>query len=94
MSAGGANEPGPAIVGAGWSPTGSALAYLVRDEANPEAAGLYITRQPGEPGRLILAGDFYGTTCCQRMPIGWAQNDVIMIGRGAEPGVLLVQVGS
>jgi dipeptidyl aminopeptidase/acylaminoacyl peptidase len=89
-----ADAESPAIVGAGWSPTGSALAYLVRDRGNPDASGLYIASAPGQPGQLILPGDFYGTTCCQRMPIVWDQNDLIMIGRGAEPGVLLVQVGS
>lgn len=81
------------IVGAGWSPTGSAIAYVVRDRVNPDASGLYIASAPDQPGQLILPGEFSGTTCCQRMPIDWAQNDIIMIGRGSEAGVLLVQVG-
>ncbi|MBL8132869.1 MAG: hypothetical protein JNL42_13500 [Anaerolineae bacterium] len=83
----------PMVVGAGWSPRGSALAYLVRDPVNADGSGLYITNAPGIPGKMVLSGEFYGTTCCQRMPIRWAANDTIMIGRGPERGVLLVQVG-
>ncbi|MBL8146896.1 MAG: hypothetical protein JNL34_10970, partial [Anaerolineae bacterium] len=83
----------PRLMTAGWSPTGDALAYVVRDDGNPAASGLYIAPSPGEPGHLILPGEFYGTTCCMGMSIRWAANDVIMIGRGAQPGVLLVQVG-
>lgn len=85
----------PMVVAAGWSPRGSALVYVVRDPSAREdgPGGLYITRAPGEPGTRILEGRFYAPTCCQRMPIQWADNDIIMIGRGAEPGVLLIQVG-
>lgn len=84
---------GPVIVGAGWSPTGSAVAYIVRGGDNAEESGLYLASAPGEPGRLILAGDYFGTTCCQRRPITWAANDVIMLGRAGGQGVLLVQLG-
>jgi hypothetical protein len=91
--AGEQTQPQPYIVGAGWSPSGSALVYAVRDVLEPENAGLYITTTPGEPGRMILEGDYYGTTCCQLKPIAWAPNDVILIGRGSAPGVLLVRVG-
>lgn len=80
-------------MGAGWSPEGSAVAYVVRSVRDPAQSGLYITDTPGKPGRLIMQGDFYGTTCCQRMPIAWAANDVLMLGRGSAPGVLLVQLG-
>lgn len=38
---------------AGWSPTGSAMAYIVRDSANPDQSGLYIAEQPGTAGQLI-----------------------------------------
>ncbi|MBK8023220.1 MAG: hypothetical protein IPK19_17785 [Chloroflexi bacterium] len=83
----------PYIMGAGWSPVGSGLVYAVRDPLDDSKSGLYLTAAPGKPGKMILQGRFYGTTCCQRMPIQWAVNDLIMIGRGGESGVLLVQVG-
>lgn len=87
----GAEEP--RMIEAGWSPDGSSLAYVIRDVDNPDRSGLYITTEAGKPGTLILQGDYFGTTCCLRMPITWAENDVIMIGRAPAPGVLLVQVG-
>ncbi|MDL1900911.1 hypothetical protein FBR02_09085 [Anaerolineae bacterium CFX9] len=87
------DEEGVSVMGAGWSPEGSAVAYVVRSVRDPGQSGLYLTDTPGKPGRLIMQGDFYGTTCCQRMPIAWAANDVLMLGRGSAPGVLLVQLG-
>lgn len=84
----------PQLMVAGWAPAGDALAYVVRDDGNPAASGLYIAPGPGEPGHLILPGEFYGTTCCMGNSIRWASNDLIMIGRGAQPGVLLVHVGA
>jgi hypothetical protein len=91
LESGGFSEP--VLAGAGWAPTGEALVYLVHDAAKPELSGLYLAEAPGERGRLILPGDYYGTTCCLRMPIRWAANDLILLGRGSQPGVLLVQVG-
>lgn len=84
---------GPRQIEAGWSPDGSTLAYVIRDIDNPDRSGLYMTTEPGKAGTLILQGDYFGTTCCLRMPITWAENNVIMLGRAPAPGVLLVQVG-
>ncbi len=82
------------VVGAGWSPRGTALAYIVRDATKPENSGLYISPTPGQPGQQVLQGEFYPPTCCLRVPLVWADNDMILIGRGGEEGVLLVQVGT
>jgi hypothetical protein len=84
----------PVIVGAGWSPRGAALIYIVRDILNEGVSGVYLTETPGTPGRQLLPGDYFGTTCCGRHPITWASNDMILIGRGAQPGVLLIQLGA
>jgi hypothetical protein len=83
----------PMISAAGWSPRGSALVYAVVSQANPELEGLYLSLQPGEPGRMILEGRFYATTCCPNNTIQWGANDVILVGRGAQPGILLIRVG-
>ena len=80
------------VIGAGWSPEGSALAYLVNNPENPESSGLYISPAPGEPGHLVLAGQFAPPTSSQRMPLVWANNDTILIGNRAE-GILLIRVG-
>ncbi|PJF27655.1 MAG: hypothetical protein CUN53_03275 [Phototrophicales bacterium] len=81
------------VIAAGWSPRGSALVYIVTSEVSPELEGVYITAQPGEPGQIILEGRFYGTTCCGTSPINWGASDVILVGRGSQPGILLIQVG-
>jgi hypothetical protein len=81
------------VIAAGWSPRGSALVYIVRSEVDPELEGVYITAQPGEPGHMIQDGRFYATTCCQTSPINWGASDVILVGRGPQPGLLLIQVG-
>lgn len=81
------------VIGAGWSPRGSALVYIVTSEVSPEREGVYISPQPGEPGQMILEGRFYATTCCQTTPINWGASDVILIGRGSQSGILLIQVG-
>lgn len=81
------------VIAAGWSPRGSALVYIVRSEVNPDREGVYIAAQPGEPGQMILEGRFYATTCCQTTPINWGASDIILVGRGGQPGILLIQVG-
>jgi hypothetical protein len=88
-----ASGAAPLISAAGWSPSGAALIYAVVSQANPELEGLYISPQPGEPGRMILEGRFYATTCCANTTLQWGANDVILVGRGAQPGLLLIQVG-
>src|SRR5205807_2142321 len=38
----------------GWAPSGSAMAYIVRDKRlNPETSGMYIVDQPGGRGKLV-----------------------------------------
>lgn len=85
--------PDQTVMGAGWSPTGAALAYIVHDLIHPDQSGLYIADTPGAAGRLVLPGEFYPPTCCGRMPLVWATNDIILIGRGGTRGVLAVQMG-
>lgn len=81
------------VIAAGWTPEGAALVYVVRHVIpDDEASGVYITHLPNAPGRQILEGDFYTTSCCLRTPINWGANDVILVGRGLQPGILLIQV--
>jgi Tol biopolymer transport system component len=81
------------VSGAGWSPDGHALAYLVTDRLAPDNSGLYISSGPGDPGRLVLPGLFYPSTSYQTQPLTWADNNTILLSRGAEPGILVVQLG-
>ncbi len=81
------------VSSAGWAPSGSALVYTLRGLAAPDMTGVYIAAQPGEPGRMILEGQFFATTAYMTTPINWGASDIILVGRGAQPGILLIQVG-
>lgn len=87
-------DPDRYVSAAGWSPDGSALAYLVTDRRNEEESGLYITGTPGEAGRLILQGLFNAPTPRLAQPLTWGANNIILISRSPEEGVLLVELGS
>lgn len=87
-------DPERYVSAAGWSPDGSVLAYLVTDRTNEAESGLYITETPGEAGRLILQGLFNAPTSRLSQPLTWGANNVILLSRSPEEGVLLVELGS
>jgi hypothetical protein len=72
-------DPERYVLSAGWSPTGSALAYIVRDITDEANNGLYVTAAPGEPGRLILPGQFFIPTSNQRQSIIWGADNTILL---------------
>jgi hypothetical protein len=67
------------VSSAGWSPDGSALAYLVLDRSHPEISGLYLSSAPGDSGRMVLQGLFIQPTGLGRQSIGWGANNVILL---------------
>jgi hypothetical protein len=68
----------------GWSPTGSALVYVVpEDQATGAGGGLYLSEPPGAPGRLLRAGRFTAPHCCTQL-LTWARNDTILLGNRAD----------
>lgn len=79
--------------GAGWSPSGSALAYLVRDMLNEEQSGLYIKSEPGKPGRLVLQGMFSVPTPRLLKPLVWANNNTILLSLSPAKGIVIVTLG-
>jgi hypothetical protein len=81
------------VIAAGWSPDGSSLAYLVQNRLELETSGLYLTSTPGEPGRLVLQGDFSPTTSRFLQGITWASNNTILLSRSPETGLVLVELG-
>lgn len=87
-------DPERYVVSGGWSPDGSAFAYLVNNRMEPDENGLYLTTAPGEPGTLVFAGNYNAPTPRQRQPLTWGANNVILISRSPEEGVLLVELGS
>ncbi len=82
------------IMGAGWSPDGSLLAYIVRDTANGEADGLYITDQIGVAGRQVLAGDFRPALPFTDQSLIWSANNRLLIAHSADHTVMIVQLGN
>jgi hypothetical protein len=87
---------GQPLVGAAWSPTGSAVAYLTYDRTTPDSpGGLFLSPSPGAPGRLLIGGSFYASTCCGYEPFVWASNDTMLLGRAddASMSMLYVQLG-
>lgn len=85
------------VVLAGWSPDGAspdgaALAYVVRSLDEPEQSGLYLAAGPGEPGRLVLAGEFVGPTAYQST-ILWASNNTILLTRREDQKLFVVILG-
>jgi Tol biopolymer transport system component len=64
---------------AGWSPDGTAYAYIVYNPQEPDTQGLYIADAPGEPGTLVLPGLFIAPTTNERQGLIWASNNVILL---------------
>lgn len=87
-------DPDHYVVGAGWSPTGSALVYIVNNQEMPDENGLYITGAPGEAGRLLLAGDFNLPSIGRWQTLTWGANNTILLSRAPFEGIVLVQLGS
>lgn len=72
------------VIGVAWSPTGSALAYVVHDRTPGGAQGLYLADPPASPGRLLHDGTFMPPVCCGRQAIVWASNDTMVLGNTKE----------
>jgi Tol biopolymer transport system component len=80
------------VISAAWSPDGSMLAYLVRDQLSPDESGLYVTSGLGEDSTLVLQGRFAPPTNQWRQPLMWATNNTILLSRQPEPGIVIVQL--
>lgn len=86
-------DPERFVAGAGWSPDGSALVYLVNNRRDSDENGLYITDAPGNPGRLLLAGAYNLPTPTLRQALTWGANHTILLSRSPDEGIVLVQLG-
>jgi dipeptidyl aminopeptidase/acylaminoacyl peptidase len=81
------------IWAATWSPTGTGLAYLVYQKDAPESNGLYLIDRPGDPGRLVLPGDFALPDPQQERMI-WATNNILLLTRMPASKLVVVQFGT
>ena len=80
------------VLSAGWSADGSALAYIVFGGADADDNGLYITNEPGLPGELILAGDFFAPTSPGLQSLVWSADNTLLISRRETFTALLVEL--
>lgn len=89
-------DPDHFVAGAGWSPDGTALIYIVNDRrATTETDnGLYITGTPSEGGRRILEGEWLPTTTRQQQPLTWGANHSILLAHQGGESITLVELGS
>ncbi len=86
-------DPGHFVGGAGWSPQGSALVYVITAQGdNIDANGLYIAAAPGDPGALLLAGDYTPTSIQWRQPIGWGANNTVLVAGSHQAQTVLAHL--
>lgn len=83
-------DPDRKVTEAGWAPDGDGLIYTVLVEPD---AGLFVTHAAGEPGRMILPGQFRGTTSTHMQPLQWASNDSVLI-TDTDNRLILVLIGA
>ena len=82
------------VFAAWWSPEGSALAYLVREEENPAVSGVYIAPAPGEMGEMVLEGFYLPPQGRISVPVMWGTNNTIILSNAPEEGIVVVELGN
>lgn len=81
------------VTAAGWSPTGSALVYTVRDPRDADVTGLYLTDEPGKPGKVIYPETLLPATSRVTHAIPWAANNVLLLSNMQEGEVVILEAG-
>lgn len=87
-------DEGRVVRWAGFSPDGTALAYLSDNLRNPDESGLYITSEIGKPGKLVVQGRFFTPTSQASQPIIWGATNVIVLSdtqRGGQVTVITLE---
>ncbi len=82
-------DPERSVIGAGWLATGASLVYQVMDADDPGEGAMYVTGEPGEPGRLLLAGRYLPPTTRQEQILSGSNNTLLMTARGGSPLIVL-----
>lgn len=80
------------VLGAGWAPEGSSLAYVTYAREDQGASGLYIAPAPGQKGQLVLEGRFIPPTPTQRTPLTWASNNTLLLTNTENFNVVVVRL--
>lgn len=77
------------VTDAAWLAEGAGLIYQVVNPDDMTEGALYITGEPGEPGRLLLDERYWGTTSMQEQLLVGANNTLLMTARGGSALVVL-----
>jgi Tol biopolymer transport system component len=86
-------DPDHFVAGAGWTPEGSGLIYLTFQPLEGERQGdAYFSATPGKAGSLLLDERFNVPTGRQRQSLVWGTNDVVLLSRSPQQGIVLAQM--
>ncbi len=86
-------DPERYVMSAGWSPDGSALIYTVFDAIQTELSGVFVgTPDNIGSGHKLLNGRYLVATPTLRQSIPWTANNVVLLSRSPERGIVLVQL--
>lgn len=84
-------DPERYVMSAGWAPTGATLIYSVYDPIRTELSGVFVGT-PGGSGRVLLSGRYLAATPNLRQGITWTANNVVLLSRSPDSGIVLVQL--
>ncbi len=85
-------DPERYVFGAGWTPEGSGLLYVVSQPQDEAQEGLYFSDTPGKAGRLVLAGHYNIPSSLLRQSFVWGANDAVLLARSPVKGLVLAQI--
>lgn len=79
------------VTAVGWAPSGSALAYIARNFKDFEKEGLYLAQKPGDPGILVLKGQF-STPDTYQLQLTWSADNTILLGKPGGKPIYAIQL--
>jgi hypothetical protein len=85
-------DPGRTTRAAGWTPEGSGLIYTTFAPEDDADEGLYFSETPGTPGHRLLDGGYSAPTSRQEQSLVWGTNDMVLLSRSPEQGIVLAQL--
>jgi hypothetical protein len=85
-------DPEHYVSGAGWTREGSGLIYVVFQPLEEQRSAVYFSAKPGKPGSLLIDDALNVPTGRQRQSLVWGANDVVLLSRSPERGIVLAQM--
>lgn len=85
-------DPQHFVAGAGWTPQGSGLIYLVYLPGETREGGVYFSAKPGKAGIELFDSRFNVPTGRLQQSLVWGTNDVVLLSRSPMEGIVLAQM--